>query len=181
MRECGTVCVSFTTLFNAWADEMTCCISILDIFLWHFHLFPFSLSFSLSTRILRIAGTMYGIGTVSNHPKHNHSFMYCCCWQFLITSTHFFLSFISGIIVIIGFVISVNFLSRYCLPLVLLCKFILQIESHTFSFPFIPFCILKLFPFVIGIMQYGFFVVCVSCCCHFATRHCRFQLHYVGI
>lgn len=104
---------------------------------------------------------VYGIGTVSNHPKHNHSSMYCCCWQFLITSTHFFLSFISGIIVIIGFVISVNFLSRYCLPLVLLCKFILQIESHTFSFPFIPFCILKLFPFVIGIMQYGFFVVCV--------------------
>lgn len=138
------------SMFEHWTERLAAFPS--SIFFYDiFNFFIFIIIF-LSPLLFFVRLTLLEcveIGTVSSHPKYNHSFMYCCCWEFLITSTHFFFfffSFISSIIVMIRFVISVNFFFiRYCLIRLCCLNSFLQIELHTFSFPLISY--FKTIPF----------------------------------
>lgn len=133
-----------TTLFNG-LNSVTRCISILDIILWHLNFsshFHYHFFLALSFHAMPVHPfyfinmcwyTVHGFGLVLSVIIQNTMivFFMCCCWEFLITSAHslFFFSFISGIIVVIGFCHFFSilpfrffFFVGLCLSL-LLCKF----------------------------------------------------------
>lgn len=109
-----------------------------------FHFPIFSMTFQFSHCFI---GVWHKGWHHSNHPKHNHSFLCCRCWkEFLITSTHLYVFFhLLAASLSLALLFSLFYCFCFCIFFsavvfvltLLLCKFISQIESHTFQFSFI--------------------------------------------